>query len=133
MSALIFYGGSGINIASFCCDTCQAKGIEVITKGLCCDLHCHDSDGVGHNETDIDSDFHHHDALCSLSRLIYDWDSIISTFKCGPDSFELFYTCLPASLTLSSYTVDNITYEYSTGPPILCPREYLSLLTTLLI
>ena len=131
MSALIFYGGSGINIASFCCDACQAEGIEVITEGLCCDLHCHDSESAGLNKTNIDS--HHHDTLCSLSRLIYDWDSITSIFKCEPDSFELFYTCLPTDLTLSSYTVDNIIHEYSTGLPVLCPREYLSLLTTLLI
>ena len=125
VSLLVFYGGSGINIASFCCDNCQSDGIAGIAEETCCIIHSHESEDAGYDS---------YGTHCSLSRLLYDWSSSNSTtFKFEPASFELLNICLPVDLTVSPQIENKITYECSTGHFILCPRAYLSLLTTLLI
>ena len=134
MSTLIFYGGSGINIASFCCNSCQSEGITGIVEGACCDIHCHDYEDFDFPKPYIDSDCDTHEAHCSLSRIMYDWNtSSVSTFRYEQYGFDLMKICLPVGLTVHFYVVNDITYEYSTGPPVLSPRAYLSLLTILLI
>ena len=134
LSALIFYGGSGVNIASFCCGKCQSEGITGIVEGVCCEIHCHDNEVANIVVPDIDSDCDTHDNHCTLSRIEYDWDfSNISNFRCEPCSFELIKICSPLGMSIYSQALNSITYEYSTGPPSLCPSDYLSLLTILLI
>jgi len=132
LSALVLYGGSGINIASFCCDKCQSEGISGIAKGACCEIHHHDNeDNIP--EPVMDSDCDSHKAHCFLSRIENDWNSNIPSFKYIPYCFELIEVCLPVGLSVSTQVINDITNEYSTGPPIICPRTYLSLLTILLI
>ena len=133
ISVLVFYGGSGINIASFCCNSCQSEGISGIAEGICCEIHCHNNENVDHVESELNLDFDTHNNHCELSRIEHDWDSIISSFRNEPNCFELVKVCMPVGMTVCCQVISDITYEYSTGPPILCPRAYLSLLTVLLI
>ena len=129
---MIFYGGSGINIASFCCNSCQSEGIKGIAEGYCKKVHHHTHDDSEESYMDCECDAH--TTHCSLTRIAYDWDSSNSSnFKCEPDSYELLKICLPVDLAVSPQIINNITYESSTGPPYLCPRAYLSFLNTLLI
>jgi len=65
---------------------------------------------------------------------MYDWNiSGISSFRCEQYGFDLIEMFLPVGQTVSFHVDNDITYEYSTGPPVIPPRAYLSLLTTLLI
>ena len=132
LSALVFYGGSGINIASFCCNSCQSEGIKGIAEGYCNKVHHHNHEDS--EESDMNCECGAHNSHCSLTRVAFDWDSSNNlTFKCEPDGYELLKVCLPVDLTVSPQIINNINCECSTGPPFLCPRAYLSLLTTLLI
>ena len=91
---MIFYGGSGINIASFCCDRCQSEGIKGIAEGYCYKVHCHDYEDS--EESDTDSVCDAHKTHCALYRIIFDWDTyIISILKCEPYGFDLVKICLP--------------------------------------
>ena len=134
VSLLVFYGGSGINVASFCCDDCKSGGIAGIVEGACCAIHCHKYEDANHHQADANSDCDTYDTHCSLSRLLNDWDtSNTSTFKFEPNYFTFTEICLPLDLTASPQIEPEIAYQCSTGPPVCCPRTYLTLLTTLLI
>ena len=134
VSLLIFYGGSGINIASFCCDNCQSEGVAGIAEETCCTIHSHESEDAGYAGTDANPGYDSSGTHCSLSRLLYDWNtSTSSTFKLDSNYFELAAICLPLELAASPQVEENITYECSAGPLVFTPQTYLSLLTTLLI
>ena len=132
LSALIFYGGSGINIASFCCKGCKSEGIAKIAEGCCHKTHCHDHEDADHQDSTCDT--HEAKTCCALSRIIYDWNtSNTLSFKSESVNFELIKNCLPNDLYVFSSISNDRTYESATSPPFLTPRDYLSLLTTLLI
>jgi len=134
MSALIVYGGAGINVASFCCDDCQSAGIEGIVEGACCEIHHHHHDEMDHPESDRDIVEHSHELCCSLSRIVYDWNtSNPSIMNPAPDGYDLLAIHIQDVLILSSPIIKYKTFESSSGPPDRSPQDYLSLLTTLLI
>jgi hypothetical protein len=134
MAALVFCGGSGVNVASFCCDDCQSGGIEGIVEGFCSEVHHHDHDGTTHPKPDTDSVGDVHEMCCTLSRVMFDWTtSNAPVFSPEPVVYDLTVMDLPEDLVVSGQILNCETQENSTGPPFPCPRSYLSLLTTLLI
>ena len=135
MAALVFYGGAGINVVSFCCNDCWAAGVEAIKNDKCCEIHGHDHHDVQvaiieHTDGAIQ---HSHEMCCHLRRVDFDWDTErIASLNIQPIVFDLF-DLVPQSVSLVPLPVINqISTVMPTGPP-LCPRTYLSLLTTLLI
>jgi len=135
MAALVIYGGAGINVASFCCNDCQSAGIEGIAEGFCCEIHGHDHEDKHHAESNMDAVCDEHEMYCFLSRVTFDWDASTISFINHPERvvYDLITFDLPDHLALSSLFIHNQLFENSTGPPFLCPRAYLSLLTALLI
>ena len=159
MAVLVFYGGAGINIISYCCNDCRVEGIEVLKNDKCCDIHNHNhknnhrhhqSDCAGsscdhHTKADnCDTTFkncdfcynHSHGNCCSMERINFDWSSQNIT--------ELDIDLSPIVLDLLSTDIFNISPVYitmtgdkspvaSNRPPLICPRDYLSVLTVLLI
>jgi len=127
MAALVFYGGAGINLISYCCNICRMEGIDAVINDKCCDIHHHDHEN--HSAPDCED-------CCSLERICFDWctqNSPEQEINLSPLTLELFSNSL---LTISHF--DNLTAgdkhaPASHGPPIALPRDYLSVLTVLLI
>jgi hypothetical protein len=134
MAALVFWGGSGMNLASYCCGDCQSKGITGLVEGACCKIHHHDHEAIHHPESDRNITDSTQEMNCSLLRIVFDWNSTVKTIiNPEPVCFDLIAVHLPDGLAIPAPIIINNTFESSSGPPILCPRTYLSLLTTLLI
>lgn len=135
-AALVFYGGAGVNIVSYCCDDCQAGGVEVVLDDKCCEVH-------GHSHQDDEDEYvietanascHTDERCCDLTRVDFDWSSVHAFIvDLQPVQLDLFFQAMP-DLSMSYLPiVKEISSVMPTGPPPLCPRTYLSLLTTLLI
>jgi hypothetical protein len=76
MAALVFYGGAGINLISYCCNLCSMEGIEAVTNGKCCDIHHHHHSDNHASHYDSynctahhasESHTNHHDSHCCTS------------------------------------------------------------------
>jgi hypothetical protein len=137
LSVLVFYGGAGINVVSYCCDTCRAAGIEAVSKHTCCEAH----ENISEHQTAkgftcgscIDQ---MHDMCCGLERIQYDWSNqpvSASELNIEPVTVNLLFACLSDFSIIPSLFAEANRTNMSTGPPLRTPRAYLSLLTILLI
>lgn len=137
MSALIFYGGAGINVISYCCDKCRSAGIEVVSDHKCCEMHKHHHEHHAAANPSCEKCIEHTDDMCcGLKRLKHDWNNqnvSDSELDIEPVAIDLLYagTCNISTIPLLSAEENLIIM--ATGPPLKIPRAYLSLLTTLLI
>jgi len=133
MAALVFYGGAGVNIASFCCDDCRKAGMEVLKGDMCCEIHGHSHDDMPAIES-AEGRFGHSDEMCcNMMRKNFDWnyDNDVE-IDLQPLALDLLAFGTPDASLIPIPFVNEVTFVMPTGPP-LCPRTYLSLLTTLLI
>ncbi|MDL2222118.1 hypothetical protein LJC35_06160 [Parabacteroides sp. OttesenSCG-928-N08] len=133
LAALVFYGGAGVNIVSFCCNDCRAAGMEVLKEDKCCEIHSHSHHDEPIVEAATNSVGHTHEMCCNLKRIDFNWDTAKAfDFHAEPIAFDI-YNGMVSTLTPSEpVALSFISSVMPTGPP-LCPRTYLSLLTTLLI
>ena len=126
MAVLVFYGGAGFNLISYCCNLCRMEGIEVVIHEKCCDIHQHD-----HSDEDHDT----HDC-CSMERIIFDWfaqNSLEQEIDISPFTLDLFSNNL-LNISYSDINLYGVNHApASHGPPVGLPRDYLSILTVLLI
>ena len=128
----ISYGGSGFSYMTYCCNDCEAFGLSSVLNGKCCDTHHH------HFEETEDGciNFYHtdHDSFCDMERLPVNWLSEASSFPI------LQPVIIDLNLFFSHKQLYPIPLE-NMGQGMLCkqnqtpisPREYLSLLTILII
>lgn len=144
LSALVFYGGAGINVISYCCKDCRSAGIEAIASHhhQCCETQCCEKHGHHnhhqhkmHDEPACKSNIDHsHTDCCGIERLQHDWSSDSgSNIDLEPVTIDLLFAELGSISILPVYTLEEISAIMPTGPPIDPPRVYLSLLATLLI
>lgn len=134
MAALVFYGGAGVNVASFCCQDCRAEGVEILAGDRCCEVHGHthhlEHETVEHTNDSFD---HSHEKCCHMSRISFDWGSEkVSIDSPQPVTFDLLTDGSFDISVIPLPFVEERTSVMPNGPP-LPPRVYLSLLTTLLI
>lgn len=126
MAALVFYGGAGVNVASYCCDDCRSQGVEVLVGDMCCDVHEHEHAA---NDCSLASGL-----SCSLERVNFEWTN---AYEQSPDmhpaAFQLFDFGLSSVALLSPLITQCLLSAVGEDPPPRCPRVYLSLLTSLLI
>ena len=65
MAVLVFYGGTGINIISYCCNECRSVGISVLKNEKCCDIHHHHhANPASDCNENTDIIHHRHDHTC---------------------------------------------------------------------
>lgn len=130
LASLIFYGGAGVNFVSYCCGACEKEGVGALLEAKCCEIHEHDHghDGLAKNTLDCRSM-----NGCGIERVDFDWNSVnIQVPDLQPVVHDLFFSSISEGLEVASLLTSS--YEIRvTGPPVACPRIYLSLLTTLLI
>ena len=169
MAVLVFYGGAGVNVISYCCKDCRSAGIEALINDKCCEIHHHDhSKTHNHKHNSSTSDCNHiahtedaccepsnsmhaednccesehsesHSSLsdptedsCNLERIDFDWSTQnVDELKINlsPTIHDLFSTFSSANIP---YICENNTVMPN-GPPLVLPRDYLSVLTVLLI
>lgn len=136
LASLIFYGGAGVNLVSYCCSCCEKFGVEALMDAGCCKMHNH-----SHAEetcASCEDDFQRscvNKHACGIKRIDFKWisddDHILDI---TPVEHELFFSSLLEQLDILNYC--NSFYEVLriSGPPVMtCPRTYLSKLTILLI
>lgn len=129
LASLVFYGGSGVNLVSYCCDTCEDEGVEALLEDKCCDIHEHAHKPLFTHTSDLG-----HTHGCDIERVSFDWNlTNAQILDLQPGVYDLFLSDLPYTIQSPDSPVGNYAPEMMTGPPIVCPRAYLSLLTTLLI
>lgn len=144
LSAMVFYGGAGINVISYCCIDCRSAGIEAIASHhhACCETQCCENHGDHKQyhdkkacESACESSIEHsHKDCCGIERLQYDWSTASELdIDLEPVTIDLLFAELSNISILSVFTLEEISAIMPTGPPIDPPRAYLSLLTTLLI
>ncbi|WP_459189374.1 hypothetical protein ACGE0T_04675 [Parabacteroides sp. APC149_11_2_Y6] len=133
LAALVFYGGAGVNLVTYCCTDCSSEGVTALLESKCCDIHhhhhcvpekgemspcCHSGDGD----------------CCSMERISFDWSSFHSSdINLQPVVTDLLYSDSFLSVLPLVSELKEPFYADRTGPSWVCPRIYLSLLTTLLI
>ncbi|MCD7931824.1 MAG: hypothetical protein LUH15_10950 [Tannerellaceae bacterium] len=145
LAALIFYGGAGINLVSYCCGDCRSAGVEVVLNEKCCEIHDHDHQPTHQHHTDCSHTHHSPDVnhtrsgiaiqeenCCDLQRLDFEWDNSITHIQQpAPVELDLSVMGLP-SLTLLTVLVDKDAEaepDQYIPPLIVCPvYTYLSLL-----
>jgi hypothetical protein len=162
MAALVFYGGAGINIISYCCNQCRSAGIEALLEDKCCEIHHHDHThaadkhespaGASSPAQDGRTEDRHHGGThhtaschyctdhasgncCNMERIHFDWNTQ-NTAKTNIDLSPVVFDLLPSGI-LAVSAVNLLTCEAGTTmpdrPPLVRPRDYLTLLTLLLI
>ena len=174
MTVLVFYGGAGINVISYCCKECRSAGVEALFNDKCCEIHHHDHAKAhnhkhysstsrcnhiahtndifcesNHSEQTDDSccdsiqsesdnlySEHSSDDSCNMERIDFDWNTQNSdeiNIDLSPDVHDLFCN----NHFNNSYSFSPLICENNTvmpnGPPLVLPRDYLSVLTVLLI
>lgn len=134
LAGLIFYGGAGVNLVSYCCNDCRLEGVQVVVDEKCCEVHGHTHDMLT-IETPNGTVSHAHEMCCNLERIAFDWDASGKVeFDLQPVVLDLLSLGTPGDFSMPVPFANKETFVMPTGPPlVLCPRVYLSLLTTLLI
>lgn len=129
MATLIFYGGAGVNIVTYCCNDCRAEGVAVLKEKSCCKVHGHDRPFAG-----AVPDCGPGCDGCDVERVSFDWNSVHPlTLNLHPVVTDLISSAVsPLSWVPGLATTDLLRFD-GKSPPAVCPRIYLSLLTTLLI
>lgn len=133
LAALVFYGGAGVNLVTYCCGDCRTEGVTALLEDKCCEIHEHEhpatagTDACCHTESE--------DEGCDVERIYFDWNTIQSSLQnLQPVVIDLASSVFSNTL---SFVPDPFAKIYKEAekedPPILCPQIYLSLLTTLLI
>ncbi|RHU29060.1 hypothetical protein DXD68_06270 [Parabacteroides sp. TM07-1AC] len=133
LASLIFYGGAGVNLITYCCGDCRTEGVAVLLNDTCCDVHEHNCCSTADEVSACDSGCCEEDC-CHMERISFDWSSSNNPIvELQPAVTDLLSFASPlASLVPVPFLKEYISQEQD-GPPVVCPRVYLYLLTSLLI
>ena len=74
LASLIFYGGAGVNLITYCCGDCRTEGVVVLLNDTCCDVHEHSCCSTADEVSACDSGCCEEDC-CDMERISFDWSS----------------------------------------------------------
>lgn len=133
LSSLVFYGGAGVNLVSYCCSHCEKFGIEALTSSQCCKLHHDHADQASCHVSTTHGDMNKHQ--CGFERINFKWISDDDQqVDIQPVELDLIFASVLERLEVVLFNHPFFEDLRITGPPVFTyPRIYLSLLTTLLI
>jgi hypothetical protein len=160
MTALVFYGGAGINVILYCCNQCRSAGIETLQKDNGCEKQnptcnhnshstepakdtCHRDCEENNRPADLvaynDLNGYHHeladDDCCSIIRIHFDWNSH-SFSKSEVDLSPAVHNVLPCAIidiAIINYLMSEGGMIMPKAPPPVYPRDSLSQYVVLLI
>ena len=143
----VFFTGAGVTFIIYCCSGCETEQTLVMTKEHSCCLQktvagkshsccaSHSDNTSESDQTDADACATHMDKNhCQISRLSADIN--LSVFRLQVSNpFVWISGTYPALLSgvLCHQVNEGDTYALSESPPIIPPREYLSLIRVLII
>lgn len=131
LATLIFYGGAGVNLITYCCGDCRTEGVAVLLNDNCCEVHS--SHNTAGKAAACDSGCCEGDC-CGLERISFDWSNFSNPIvELQPAVIDLLSLASPLASLLPIPSIKEYTAQDQDGPPVVCPRIYLNLLTTLLI
>lgn len=134
LATLVFYGGAGVNLITYCCGDCRTEGIEVLLDDKCCEVHGHEHSDDAVAEVISSSCESNESACCNIERVSFDWKCFsIPTIELQPAVVDLLSSGFLQASLLPAPAVRELVCHEQESPPVVCPRIYLSLLTTLLI
>lgn len=136
LAILIFYGGAGVNLISYCCTDCVKAGVEALVSESCCIIHNHN-----HNHDKAVADTEEHDFSfnnvhnCGIERVEFEWtaEENARTLVISPLITDVLFSTVTSPLLAGPQSASSFTVTGGDPPLALPPRDYLSLLTTLLI
>lgn len=122
-----------MNLITYCCGDCRTEGVAVLLNDTCCDVHEHNCCSTADEVSACDSGCCEEDC-CHMERISFDWSSSNNPIvELQPAVTDLLSFASPlASLVPVPFLKEYISQEQD-GPPVVCPRVYLYLLTSLLI
>ena len=122
-----------MNLITYCCGDCRTEGVAVLLNDTCCDVHEHNCCSTADEVSACDSGCSEEDC-CDMERISFDWSSSNNPIvELQPAVTDLLSFASPlASLVPVPFLKEYISQEQD-GPPVVCPRVYLYLLTSLLI
>lgn len=134
LAALVFYGGAGVNLITYCCGDCRTEGVTALLDNKCCEIHEHEhcTDAARHLSACCHTD--EEESCCDVEYVSFDWNVFNGALL----------DLQPAVIDLMSFAVSNISLIpvpfvdrsediEQDSPPGIYPDIYLSLLTVLLI
>lgn len=139
LSALIIYGGSGVNAYFYCCGDCRVAGPSAVVEHGCCEIHQHDGCAISHEEGhECDQMISELGGECSVDRIQFDWQSS------QENQLQLQPTVINLNNNIFSYngytmgieeqlSSSTWCYRQSQKPPDLSKEDYFSLLNILII
>lgn len=126
---IVSYGGSGVNLMVYCCGICQEKGILSDEKSMCSEI----SECFHSEDEDYQVCMHEHSFPCGVSWISFDWNSSVSLLPVlTPGVIDLAWLTDIAALTPIPFATEFVSDQRS-GPPLLYPRLYLSIINRLII
>lgn len=134
LAALVFYGGAGVNLITYCCGDCRTEGVTALLDNKCCEIHEHQhcTDADKHLSTCCHPG--EEDGCCDVEYVSFDWNVFHGVgFDLQPAAIDLM------SLAVSNLSLIPVPFVDESGdieqdsPPGIYPDTYLSLLTVLLI
>lgn len=136
-AAYFIIGGTGFNVVSFCCQTCEKEGIEIVATDSCFAIHHNlHQKNIDKQQPDLYcADIAHHLDNCHFIRLNTDTPSFQSFHKLLLEQistvflFNSFPLFSPNALDLSNRTV----FPLSDNHFSLSGRSILAFHATLLI
>ncbi len=139
LTAIVIYGGSGVNMYLFCCDDCRDEGAAAVIEHKCCEIHHRHSDDSTEHQEDYLRDLNIHDSHgeCGIERVSVNWTySLGKTHNLSPVIIFLpdlvsFTNIFNLSLFYDSQS--NTFETNSQKPPNLSKEVYFNLLTSLII
>lgn len=137
LATLVFYGGAGVNLVTYCCGDCRSEGVAVLLETDCCEVHGHEHEHGytdGDQQAGADISCGTEEACCDMERVNFDWNSIsLLIVNLQPTVINLLSFGISPFSLLPHLSENELFLTNDDAPPIVCPRIYLSLLTTLLI
>ena len=122
LATLVFYGGAGVNLVTYCCGDCRMEGVTVLLENKCCEMHgqtwCSNQDGC----------------CCDVEYVSFDWNVFHGhLFNLQPVAIDLIsYICSRLSLVPVPF-INKAGEIERESPPGFNAGTYLSFLTVLLI
>lgn len=79
LATLVFYGGAGVSLVTYCCGDCQTEGVTALLENKCCEMHgqarCASQDGC----------------CCDVEYVSFDWNVFHGhLFNLQPVAIDLF-------------------------------------------
>lgn len=137
LAALVFYGGAGVNFVTYCCGDCRTEGVTVLLDDKCCDIHEHEHEPEYEHAGEVSAPVSACSAAadsCDVERVSFDWSRVHpSVFNLQPVMTDVCSSCFLFAPLQPLPSIKELLVSNEGDPPVVRPRIYLSLLTTLLI